>query len=99
MPNLRQLVIAAEDPERLAKFYQEVFDLEKIDDNQGALFLSDGTFNLGLLPEADPEKCGFRHLGFDTARVESIRKKLAHVGMAESRGLRGEFARDHRSRA
>ena len=52
MPNLRQLVIAAEDPERLAKFYQEVFDLEKIDDNQGALFLSDGTFNLGLLPEA-----------------------------------------------
>ena len=74
MPNLRQLVIAAEDPERLAKFYQEVFDLEKIDDNQGALFLSDGIFNLGLLPEPDSEKCGFRHLGFDTARVESIRK-------------------------
>jgi len=84
MPNLRQLVIAAEDPERLAKFYQEVFDLEKIDDNQGALFLSDGIFNLGLLPETDPEKCGFRHLGFDTARVESIRKRLAHVGMADS---------------
>ena len=54
MPNLRQLVIAAEDPERLAKFYQEVFDLEKIDDNQGALFLSDGIFNLGLLPETGP---------------------------------------------
>jgi len=84
MPQLRQLVIAAADPGRLAKFYQEVFDLERIDDNQGALFLSDGIFNLGLLPETDPEKCGFRHLGFDTARVESIRKRLAHVGMADS---------------
>lgn len=84
MPRLRQLVIAAEDPGKLAKFYQDVFDLDKIDETQGALFLSDGTFNLGLLPEADPEKCGFRHLGFDTARVESIRKKFAHVGMADS---------------
>jgi catechol-2,3-dioxygenase len=84
MPHLRQLVIAAENPERLAKFYQEVFDLEKIEENQGALFLSDGTFNLGLLPEPDAEKCGFRHLGFDTARIESIRKKLSHVGMADS---------------
>ena len=84
MPHLRQLVIAAENPERLANFYQEVFDLEKIEENQGALFLSDGIFNLGLIPERDAEKCGFRHLGFDTARIESIRKKLSYVGMADS---------------
>lgn len=97
MPRLRQLVIAAEDPGKLAKFYQEVFDLEKIDESEGALFLSDGTFNLGLLPESDPEKCGFRHLGFDTARVESIRKKLAHVEMAESAisEVRSAAAIDH----
>ena len=84
MPQLRQLVIAAENPERLAKFYQEVFDLEKIEENRGALFLSDGIFNLGLVPEPDPKKRGFRHLGFATARVESMSKKLAHVGMADS---------------
>ena len=84
MPQLRQLVIAAENPERLAKFYQEVFDLEKIDENQGALFLSDGIFNLGVVPEPDPKKRGFRHLGFDTARVESMGKKLAQVGIADS---------------
>ena len=84
MPQLRQLVIAAEIPERLAKFYQEVFDLEKIEENQGALFLSDGIFNLGLIPEPDPEQRGFRHLGFDTVRVESMGKKLAQVGMADS---------------
>ena len=32
MSQLRQLVIAAEDPGRLAGFYQEVFELEKIDE-------------------------------------------------------------------
>ena len=84
MPQLRQLVIAAEDPGRLARFYQEVFDLDRIEENQGALSLSDGVFNLSLLPEADPEKRGFRHIGFDTFRVESIGQKLSHVGMAAS---------------
>ena len=42
MPQLRQLVIAAEDPGRLAAFYQEVFELEKIEEAKGAVFLSDG---------------------------------------------------------
>ena len=48
MSQLRQLVIAAEDPVRLAGFYQEVFDLEKIEENAAVVFLSDGTFNLVL---------------------------------------------------
>lgn len=97
MPQLRQLVIAAEDPRRLAKFYQDVFELETIDEVDGGLFLSDGVFNLGLLPEADPLKCGFRHIGFDTARVESIRKKLAYVGVAENAisEVRSAAAIDH----
>ena len=84
MPHLRQLVIGAEAPGRLASFYQEVFELEKIDDIKGAAFLSDGTFNLALVPEADPQKQGFKHLSFDTARPDSIRKKLAHVNVAEA---------------
>jgi catechol 2,3-dioxygenase-like lactoylglutathione lyase family enzyme len=84
MPQLRQLVIAAEDPSRLAAFYQDVFELEKIDEIKGAAFLSDGVFNLALAPESEPRKQGFRHLSFDTARPESIRKKLAHVNVGEA---------------
>lgn len=97
MPHLRQLVIAAQSPNRLASFYQEVFDLEIIEENQGALFLSDGTFNLGLVPEPDPEKCGFRQLGFDTARIDSIRKKFSHVGMSDNdvREVQSVTAIDH----
>ena len=79
MPQLRQLAIAAEDPRRLAAFYQEVFDLETIGGEEGAVLLSDGSFNLALLPAADPAAAGFVHIGFDTARAESIRKKLTHV--------------------
>jgi len=81
MPHLRQLVIAAEDPVSLGEFYREVFELEIIDVNQGAIFLSDGNFNLGLLPEPEPKKRGFRHIGFGTARAESIAKKSAYLGM------------------
>jgi catechol 2,3-dioxygenase-like lactoylglutathione lyase family enzyme len=84
MPQLRQLVIGAEDPSRLASFYQDVFELEKIDEIKGAAFLSDGVFNLALIPETEPQKQGFRHLSFDTARPESIRKKLAHVNVVEA---------------
>jgi catechol-2,3-dioxygenase len=84
MPQLRQLVIAAEDPNKLATFYQDVFELDKIDEAQGSIFLSDGVFNLGLVPEADAQKQGFKHLSFDTVRVESLGKKLAQVNMEGS---------------
>jgi Glyoxalase/Bleomycin resistance protein/Dioxygenase superfamily len=50
MPQLRRLAIAAEDPAKLAAFYQEVFELDQIGQVEGAVFLSDGTFNLALLP-------------------------------------------------
>ncbi|HLN85938.1 MAG TPA: VOC family protein [Candidatus Limnocylindrales bacterium] len=84
MPQLRQLVIAAADPGRLAGFYQEVFELDKIDEGRGAVFLSDGIFNLALLSEAAPAKRGMRHLSFDTTRAESLRIKLANLDMADS---------------
>jgi catechol 2,3-dioxygenase-like lactoylglutathione lyase family enzyme len=84
MPHLRQLVIGAEDPGRLAAFYQQVFELEKIDEIKGSIFLSDGTFNLALVTEPESDKQGLKHLSFDTARVESIRLKLPHVNVQES---------------
>lgn len=81
MPQLRQLMIAAENPPRLAEFYREVFELDPIDTAQGAVFLSDGVFNLALVPEADPNRQGIRHIGFETVRVESLGRKLAQSGM------------------
>lgn len=84
MPQLRQLVIAAKDPNRLSTFYQNVFELDRIDEARGAVFLSDGVFNLALVPEPEPHKQGLRHFSFETVRVESLAKKLAHVELRSS---------------
>lgn len=81
MSQLRQLVIAAAEPCRLAGFYREVFELETIDESPDVVFLSDGTFNLALIAEPDPAKRGFRYLGFDTTRAESMAPKLATLNI------------------
>jgi catechol 2,3-dioxygenase-like lactoylglutathione lyase family enzyme len=78
MAQLRRLAIAAEDPARLAAFYQEVFELERIGDQEEGIFLSDGSFNLALLPMREGRSRGLSGLGFETGQVESI-KKLART--------------------
>jgi catechol 2,3-dioxygenase-like lactoylglutathione lyase family enzyme len=78
MPELRRLGIFAEEPAKLAKFYCDVFDLEKIVEEDGHVILSDGVFNLAFLAAPKGSKTGLRHLGFEAARMESIRKKLEH---------------------
>ena len=83
MPQLRRLTINAEDPVLLAGFYQDVFQLEKIGEHGGAVFLSDGSFNLALLPLRDGRSRGLSGMGFETARVESIRKRLAQTAEGE----------------
>ncbi len=88
MPDLRRLAIVAENPGRLASFYQEVFDLENIGEQAGAVFLSDGTFNLALLPARDGGEAGLRYLGFEAARVDSIKEKLAKTEYGERIGFK-----------
>jgi catechol 2,3-dioxygenase-like lactoylglutathione lyase family enzyme len=78
MPELRRLAILCEEPAKLAEFYLHVFDLEKIGEENGHVILSDGVFNLVLLSAPKGSKTGLRYLGFEAARMESIRKKLEH---------------------
>src|SRR5438445_12776376 len=53
MPKLRDIAIAAEDPEKRAEFYKEAFDFKEVERPNGALadgvFLSDGTLNMAIL--------------------------------------------------
>jgi catechol 2,3-dioxygenase-like lactoylglutathione lyase family enzyme len=84
MPQLRQLMISAEDPARLSTFYREVFELDQIEEIGHAVVLSDGVFSLVLVPESESTKQGIRHIGFDTVRVESLGKRLAQAGMAST---------------
>jgi catechol 2,3-dioxygenase-like lactoylglutathione lyase family enzyme len=79
MPHLRQLAIVAESTAALGAFYRNVFELEKIGEESAAVFLSDGSFNLALLPQRTERARGFSYLGFESAGVESIRKRLAQT--------------------
>ena len=81
MPQLRQLIIGAGDPPRLADFYRQVFELDTVDERDGEVTLSDGVFSLALVGESDPNNQGFRLLGFDTVRVESLGNKLAQINL------------------
>ena len=63
-------------------FTGKFFGLEQIGEAGGAVFLSDGTFNLALLPGKDGTP-GLKGLGFETAQVEAIRIRLARTATVD----------------
>jgi catechol 2,3-dioxygenase-like lactoylglutathione lyase family enzyme len=79
MAKIRHLAIKTKDPARLAKFYEEVFDMKVIHSERGgAMYLSDGYLTLAILRnrgEATPS--GINHFGFQVEDVADIENKLA----------------------
>ena len=58
MPKLRHLAIRTEDTGKLASFYMDVFEMQMLhkDKNEGgAIFLTDGYFNLAILPNHEQQ--------------------------------------------
>lgn len=94
MPKLRHVAIIAMNPEELAKFYCEVFEMEIIDRSPtGGVFLSDGYFNVALLPQrVEGKPTGINHLGFHVEDSEVIGGRLkkwpAVIGPKERPGNR-----------
>ena len=78
MAKIRHLAIKTKDPKRLAKFYEDVFDMKAIhSEENGAIYMSDGYLTLALLRnrgEATPS--GINHFGFSVDDVEEILAKL-----------------------
>jgi catechol 2,3-dioxygenase-like lactoylglutathione lyase family enzyme len=75
---IRHLAIKTKNPERLAKFYEQVFGLKQIRaEKGGAIYMSDGYLTLALLRnrgEATPS--GINHFGFHVDDVAAIEEKL-----------------------
>lgn len=78
MAKIRHLAIKTKNPERLAGFYEQVFGLKRIREEQGgAIYMSDGYLTLALLRnrgEATPS--GINHFGFHVEDVAAIEEKL-----------------------
>lgn len=82
MPKLRHLAVIAMNPEELAKFYCDVFEMEIIDRSPtGGVFLSDGYFNVALLPQrVEGKVTGLNHIGFHVEDAEVIADRLKKYG-------------------
>ena len=79
MAKIRHLAIKTKSPERLAAFYEEVFDMKRIrtEKDGGPIYMSDGYITLALLRnrgEAAPS--GINHFGFQTDDLADIERKL-----------------------
>jgi catechol 2,3-dioxygenase-like lactoylglutathione lyase family enzyme len=78
MAKIRHLAIKTKSPERLAAFYEQVFDLKRIrSEPGGAIYMSDGYVTLALLRnrgEATPS--GINHFGFQVDNLAEVEQKL-----------------------
>jgi catechol 2,3-dioxygenase-like lactoylglutathione lyase family enzyme len=78
MAKIRHLAIKTKSPERLAKFYEDVFEMKRIrEEKSGAIYMSDGYLTLALLRnrgEAAPS--GINHFGFHVESIEITEAKL-----------------------
>jgi catechol-2,3-dioxygenase len=83
VPKIRHLAIKTLDPEALAKFYEEVFDLKVLNrDESGAVYLSDGYLTLALPRNRGDVPSGLNHFGFLIEDTEEISAKLVKAGVA-----------------
>ncbi|NIO12182.1 MAG: hypothetical protein GTO40_30840 [Deltaproteobacteria bacterium] len=86
MPKLRHLAIRTEDTHRLATFYKEVFEMKELSRSRregGSIFLSDGYFNLAILPnDAQNSPNGLYHFGFEVEDTDKIVERIKKLDMS-----------------
>jgi predicted enzyme related to lactoylglutathione lyase len=84
-PKIRHLALFARDPEKVAKFYQRVFDMEIIRQNpsSGACFVTDGYLTLAVLPHKlkGSSAVGLNHFGFKIDDMDQITQRIADEGL------------------
>mgnify|MGYP006135247773 FL=1 len=87
MAKIKHIAIISVEPDRLAAFYEEVFDLEVLHraDN-GSVFMTDGYLNIALLTQkAEGKPSGLNHFGFVVDSNEEMIKRFEKAGMPAPR--------------
>jgi catechol 2,3-dioxygenase-like lactoylglutathione lyase family enzyme len=82
LPGVRHVGIGTEDPARLADFYRFIFGMKEVgrkmrkETGTEAIYLSDGTINLGLVKNSLVEGLGLQVLGFHVPSLREIEERL-----------------------
>ena len=83
MPKIKHLAIRTEDTGKLASFYMDVFEMQmlhKAKEEGGAIFLTDGYFNLAILPNNEQNAPnGLYHFGFEVESGEKIVDRMKKI--------------------
>ena len=83
MHKIKHLAIRTEDTGKLAQFYMDVFEMEMLHKDKkegGAIFLSDGYFNLAILPNHEQNAPnGLYHFGFEVENGEKIVERMKKI--------------------
>jgi len=85
-PKIRHLAIITLDPEKLAKFYEQTFEMTRLParpvPGSKAIYMTDGYVTLALLEnKAEGKPPGLNHFGFEVEDQEEITKRLAKGGI------------------
>lgn len=93
MARLRHFAIVVRDLEKSAKFYEDVFDLERVGEEKldfaAAVYLSDGTINLALLNYYGQRGSGLKdaksfvgahHFGFQVEDLAAASRRIETAG-------------------
>ena len=87
MPKIRHIALTTKEPEKVAAFYKEAFEMEEIRrSDSGAVFLTDGYINLAILNWKTDEDAdvgpnganynGIHHFGFQVDDLDEASSKL-----------------------
>ena len=86
-PKIRHLAIMARDPEKLAKYYERVFEMKIIHTakNDGAFFVSDGYLTMAILKHKleGSAPVGLNHFGFWVDNRDEIMSRIVAEGLEE----------------
>jgi catechol 2,3-dioxygenase-like lactoylglutathione lyase family enzyme len=86
-PQIRHLAIFVRDTEKVAEFYQRVFEMELVGSKgQGqSKYLTDGHITLAILPHstAGSVNCGLNHFGWSIEDRDEIVRRMVAEGVGE----------------
>lgn len=84
MAKIKHIAIVSIDTERLAKFYEEVFEMEVLHRSEGgAVYLTDGYMNVALLPnKAEGKPNGLNHFGVVIEDQAETARRMEKFGLA-----------------
>ena len=90
MARIRHLAILTEDVEKMVRFYTNSFELEIVEGEGTATYLTDGHINLAIIPigpereiEGEHLKEGINHFGFEVDSVEALVPICNEFGASE----------------